>query len=187
VLHPVTTSRERIAELNAHLMLFYTGIKRTASDVASSYVADIGSQRRQLRILSDLVDEGLSVLCGDDDINLFGELLHEAWQVKRNLSPLVSSPYVDEMYDEARSAGASGGKLLGAGGGGFLLLFAPPELQAAVTERLSRFIRVPFKFEFNGSQIALYDPETDYSREDMICSERSIASFREMAEHPAYA
>jgi D-glycero-alpha-D-manno-heptose-7-phosphate kinase len=186
VVRPVIASRERIGELNAHLMLFYTGIKRTASDVASSYVADIAAQRRQLRILSDLVEEGLSVLCGDDDINLFGELLHEAWQVKRNLSSLVSNRYVDEMYDEARLAGASGGKLLGAGGGGFLLLFAPPESQAAVTERLSRFIRVPFKFEFNGSQIALYDPETDYSHEDLICSERSIASFRELAEHPAY-
>jgi D-glycero-alpha-D-manno-heptose-7-phosphate kinase len=186
VVHPVVTARERIAELNAHLMLFYTGIKRTASDVASSYVADIGAQRRQLRILSNLVEEGLSTLGGDGDICHFGELLHEAWQVKRNLSNKVSNPYVDEIYEDALSAGALGGKLLGAGGGGFLLLFVPLDRQAAVAERLGRLIQVPFKFEFNGSQIAFYDPEADYADADLARSERHVDEFRELFERPAY-
>jgi len=186
VIRPVIAPRERIAELNAHLMLFYTGIKRTASDVAGVYVKELDAQRRQLRIMSDLVEEGLSCLCGDGDICLFGDLLHEAWQAKRNISHAVSNAHVDAMYEQARAAGALGGKLLGAGGGGFFLLFVPPDHQAAVAERLSRFIRVPFKFEFNGSQIALYDPETDYCNEELARSESLFASFRELSVQPAY-
>jgi D-glycero-alpha-D-manno-heptose-7-phosphate kinase len=187
VVRPVIAPRERIAEFNAHLMLFYTGIKRTASEVAGSYVQDMDTRRRQLRIMSDLVEEGLSVLGRDGDLSLFGELLHETWQVKRNLGHLVSNPYIDEMYEEALSAGALGGKLLGAGGGGFFVFFVPPERQAAVTERLSRLIRVPFKLEFNGSQIAFYDPETDYSNEELVRSEHPIAAFRELFGRPVYA
>jgi D-glycero-alpha-D-manno-heptose-7-phosphate kinase len=187
VVRPVITSRERIAQFNAHLMLFYTGIKRTASVVANSYVEDIGARRRQLRIMADLVDEGLSTLCGDGEITHFGDLLHEAWQVKRNLSDMVSNAHVDEIYEESLAAGALGGKLLGAGGGGFLLLFVPPDRHQAVKERLSRLIHVPFQFEFNGSQIALYDPEADYSHEDLARSEGRIDTFRELLELPSHA
>lgn len=106
-------------------MLFYTGIVRTASDLAKSYVDDIHSKRRQLRIMKDLVDEGLSILNSGKDLNVFGQLLHEAWLAKRSLSAQVSNSQVDELYDRAQAAGAIGGKLTGAGGGGFMLLFVP--------------------------------------------------------------
>lgn len=148
---------KRLAELNDHLMLFYTGIVRTASDVAKTYVEKISDRRRQLRIMKDLVDESISVLTGAGDIAEFGELMHEAWQAKRSLSAKVSNTEVDDLYERACHAGALGGKLTGAGGGGFLLLFVPPERQAAVRESLSHLIHVPFALENNGSQIIFYE------------------------------
>jgi len=91
-------------------------------------------------------------------IEEFGKLLHESWLYKRNLSSMVSTPAIDAMYEQAISAGATGGKILGAGGGGFLLLFVRPELQSKVRERLNGLIHVPFEFEDLGSRIVLYQP-----------------------------
>lgn len=162
-VRPVTLSRERTDELNSHLMLFYTGIKRTASNIAESYVNDIESKKRQLRIMKDLVEESISILSSGEDIIRFGELLYEAWQIKRGLSSKVSNSYVDGIYDQAISAGALGGKITGAGGGGFMLLFVPPSQQKKVREQLKKLIYVPFKFEFSGSQIIFFDSEEDYS------------------------
>jgi D-glycero-alpha-D-manno-heptose-7-phosphate kinase len=178
--HPVTIAPTRMNELNAHLMLFYTGIKRTASTVAESYVNGIEERRRQLRTMKELVDEGLSVLNSDDDLVAFGELLHEAWQHKRSLSAVVSNPEVDGLYQAALDAGAVGGKLTGAGGGGFLLLFAPPERHARVRERLDQLTYVPFKFEFNGSQVIFCEQEADYSAEERGRSGRPLPVFREL-------
>jgi D-glycero-alpha-D-manno-heptose-7-phosphate kinase len=163
VVRPITLPRERIEELNGHLMLFFTGISRTASEIAESYVNDLHDHTRALRITRDLVDESVAVLSGGDDIRRFGELLRESWQAKRSLSPMVSNARTDEIYQAAISAGAVGGKLTGAGGGGFMLLFVPPPLQARVRERLNGLIYIPFKFEFSGSQIIFFDRETDYS------------------------
>ncbi|MEI7924420.1 MAG: kinase [Planctomycetota bacterium] len=186
VVRPLIMNRSRINLLNDHLMLFYTGIKRTASEVASSYVDDIGSRRRQLRILSDLVDEGVETLCGTNDLSRFGELLNEAWQAKRSFSPMVSSSYIDQLYAKAISAGAQGGKLLGAGGGGFMLFFVPPEYQANVAQQLAGLIQVSFRFEFSGSQIAYYNPGLDYSNEDRIRQNATIDEFRELTDKPSY-
>ena len=162
---PVTVSPAKLKELDSHLMLFYTGIKRTASNVAGSYANEqqMDAKKRQLRILKDLVTEGLEILTGHQDINLFGELLHEAWLAKSALSEKVTNDKVDELYAAARSAGAIGGKLAGAGGGGFLLLFVPPHLQPNIIEKLNNLIHVPFKFERQGTQIIFYDVETDYA------------------------
>jgi D-glycero-alpha-D-manno-heptose-7-phosphate kinase len=154
---PALITPERKAWLNAHLMLFYTGIKRTASDVAASYVADIASRETQLETMQRLVQTGLAVLAGNGDIGEFGELLHEAWIAKSSLSECISNPMIDRIYDEALAAGATGGKLLGAGGGGFLLLFVRPERQSQVHRRLERLVHVPFKFEDAGSQIVFRD------------------------------
>ena len=117
-INPVILPAGRLAELKSHLMLVYTGISRTAAEVAKSYVIGIESHRRQLRIMKELVDEALDVLASGMDICAFGDLLHEAWQAKRSLSPAVSNSDVDALYEEARAAGALGGKLTGAGGGG---------------------------------------------------------------------
>ena len=125
-VQPIGLRADRLALFNAHIMLFYTGIKRTASQVASTYVCDIDHRRRELRVIKDLVKEGVSILSEDRDISVFGKLLDEAWQAKRNLSPLVSNADVDAIYAAARAAGALGGKLLGAGGGGFRCCLFPP-------------------------------------------------------------
>ena len=165
-VRPVTISPSRTHELESHLLLFFTGIKRTSSDVARSYADDLDSKKRQLRIMKDLVDEALGVLNGGGDLGTFGELLHEAWIAKRGLSPEVSNGEVDELYQTAQNAGALGGKLLGAGGGGFLLLFARPDDHASLKKKLEGLIHVPFRFETAGSQIIFYDPETEYLAEE---------------------
>jgi D-glycero-alpha-D-manno-heptose-7-phosphate kinase len=172
----------RLKDLNSHLMLFYTGIKRTAAQVAGSYVPSLESKRRQLRILRDMVEEALSILCGKTGLIEFGELLHESWLAKRSISDRISSSAIDEMYDAARREGAIGGKITGAGGGGFLLLFVPPEQQASVRERLSSLLHVPFTFDVAGSQVIFYDQEEDYSAVEEDKRNRSLTAFREMTE-----
>ncbi len=180
-VRPVTVTPDRVRELNSHLMLFYTGIKRTASNVAATFINDIDDRRRQLRLMKDLVEESISTLNNGQDLTAFGELLHEGWQAKRSLSTTVSNSHVDDIYDVALSAGAIGGKLIGAGGGGFILLFVPPERQQAVREKLNNLIHVPFKFEFSGSQIIFYDREQDYSAEESARASQTIQAFRELA------
>jgi D-glycero-alpha-D-manno-heptose-7-phosphate kinase len=181
-VRPVTVSASRLNELNRHLMLFYTGIRRTAADVAGSYVNGLDDKDRQFRIIGELTNEGVSVLCGKSKIALFGELLHNAWQAKRDLSARVSNADVEEIYKEALSTGAIGGKLLGAGGGGFILFFVPPSKQAKLKRRLNKLIHVPFKFESSGSQIIFFDPEQDYSREEKARVFQSEFVFRELLE-----
>jgi D-glycero-alpha-D-manno-heptose-7-phosphate kinase len=181
---PVTVAPERLEALESHIMLFYTGLKRTASNIAASYVQDIGSRGKQLNMLSQMVDEGIAILNSTQDIRLFGELLHEAWQVKRSLAPLVSNQHVDDIYSAAVSAGAIGGKITGAGGGGFLLLFVPPELQIEVRERLGDLVHIPVALDRMGSQIIFYDPEQDYSTAEIDRENRVIAAFHELStEH----
>ena len=181
-VRPVTVIPERVRELNSHLMLFYSGIKRTASNIADSYVDNMETRKRQLRIMKDLVDEGINILTSGQDICGFGELMHEAWQFKRSLSSKVSNPQVDNLYDESIAAGALGGKLTGAGGGGFLLLFVPPSRQNAVKEKLNNLIHVPFKFEFSGSQIIFYDDEEDYLAAEKVRAKQMINPFQELEQ-----
>jgi D-glycero-alpha-D-manno-heptose-7-phosphate kinase len=179
-VQPMTVTPDRLSELNAHLMLFYTGIKRTASNVASSYVGSMEERAALLNKMSECVDKSCEILSGGQDWAAFGELLHEAWQAKRALSDKVSNPRVDALYDDARQAGAFGGKLLGAGGGGFILLFVPPEKQAKVRKRFNRLIEVPFEFEFSGSQIIFFDIEEDYAKHDKARRHRQIEAFSEL-------
>jgi D-glycero-alpha-D-manno-heptose-7-phosphate kinase len=177
---PITVGSDRLRELSSHLMLFYTGIKRTASSIAETFVNDIDEKRRQLRVMKDLVDESISVISGDRDILEFGELLHEAWETKRSLSARISNVDVDAVYEAARDAGAIGGKLVGAGGGGFFLLFAPPWKQQSIRDRLRTLIQVPFRFDFSGSQIIFCDREREYEAEERARAERPVEAFREL-------
>ena len=179
-IRPITISTERMRELNSNLMLFYTGIKRTASNIAESYVNDIEGRKRQLRIIKDLVDESISILSSGSDIAGFGELLREAWQAKRSLSSQVSNSHVEEIFEAALSAGAIGGKLTGAGGGGFILFFVEPSQQKAVKKKLNKLIHVPFKFEFSGSQIIFFDQQEDYSAQERERANQQIQDFREI-------
>lgn len=162
-VRPVTLPSMRMKELESHLMLFYTGIPRIASKVAKNYVKKIDNKKKQLSRMQESVEEALSILTSKKNIKNFGELLHEFWQLKRSLSSKVSNSAIDEIYQEARSSGALGGKLIGAGGGGFLLLFVPPRSQKKVRERLNKLIHVPFKFEHGGSQIIFFDQREDYT------------------------
>jgi D-glycero-alpha-D-manno-heptose-7-phosphate kinase len=177
---PVPLASGRLAELQSHLMLFYTGVSRTASDVARSYVVNIEGRGRQLKALRGLVEEGIDLLVGGADLRSFGKLLHEAWQIKRGLSDKVTNPSLDALYDKARAAGAVGGKLTGAGGGGFLLLFVPPQKRASVLSALRQQIHVPFAFESAGSQIIFYEPGVDY-REAEMARMLQAAPFEELA------
>jgi len=179
-VQPMTLTHQRLEELNSHLMLFYTGIKRTAASVATSFVPSIAERSALLNRMRECVDQGCEILNGNGDLAPFGKLLHEAWQVKRTLSDKISNAQVDAAYDAARSAGALGGKLLGAGGGGFLLFFAPPDKHAKIKQQLSRLIYAPFKFEFGGSQIIFFDLEEDYSAHDKARAGQEIEAFREL-------
>jgi D-glycero-alpha-D-manno-heptose-7-phosphate kinase len=170
----------RLAELRDHLMLFYTGVARTASDVAKSYADRIDIRRRQLSALREMVEESIDILLSGMDLCEFGELMHEAWQTKRTLSELVSNPQLDAIYDRARAAGAIGGKLTGAGGGGFLLLFVPPKVRRTVLDALADFLHVPFEFESGGSQIICNEPGVDYRAAEQTRRLRATPAYREL-------
>ena len=178
-VEPLSVPVVRLQELNASLMLFYTGLRRTASTVAASYVAQIGDRAAQLHRLRQMVDEGARLLTSAAPLAQFGRLLDEAWQLKRSFSHLVSNDQVDQLYAEARRGGALGGKLLGAGGGGFLLFFVPPECQAQVSERLRDLIRVPFQFDTRGTQVIFHSPEQDYSELDQARRHGAVPVGRE--------
>lgn len=177
VVQPTTIPSQRLQALNSHLMLFYTGIKRTASDIAHSY--DMEGKQQELHIMKDMVEEGLLILNSGSDITAFGELLYKAWQVKRELSPKISNSHIDKIYNRALAAGAIGGKLTGAGGGGFMLLFVPPDRQEKVKDTCNTLIHVPFQFENGGSQIIFYDPEVDYRAEEESRKSQPIQAFYE--------
>lgn len=159
---PITLPSKRISELENHLMLFYTGISRISSNITKTYANNINDQKKQLEEIKKLVDQALLILDSKKDINLFGKLLHQAWETKRSFSSAVSNPFIDKLYNQALSSGATGGKIIGAGGGGFLLLFAPPSLQKKVRKKLHKSVYVPFRFEHLGSQIIFFDKEEEY-------------------------
>tara|TARA_Y100001960_G_scaffold71162_1_gene75389 strand:- start:295 stop:1383 length:1089 start_codon:yes stop_codon:yes gene_type:complete len=186
-VRPVIIPPDRQDELTSHLMLFYTGIKRTADKVAGEYVASLEAKRRQLRILRDMVEEGLSILCGRGPIKEFGELLHEGWLAKQSISDKISNAAIAKAYNAARDAGAIGGKITGAGGGGFMLLFVPPQDQPAVREKLSNLLHVPFQFEKSGSQVIFYDRDQDYSAAEADNKSRNLDQFRELDDVEATA
>ncbi len=160
-------------------MLFYTGLRRTASEVAASYVTNIAARNAQLTRMREMVDEGIAILHGNGSLDAFGDLLHEAWQLKRSLSGKVSNLQVDEMYEAARRGGARGGKLLGAGGGGFMLFYVPPECRQEVKARLRELLWVPFQFDTGGTQIIFYSPEQDYAELDQARASDPAHTFRE--------
>ena len=114
----------------------------------------------ELSIMYQMVEEAIKILnSSTTEISKFGKLLHESWKLKRSLTDKISNPRIDEIYTAARESGAVGGKLLGAGGGGFMVFFVKPEDQAKVKQRLKNLLQVPFQFENQGSQIILYQPD----------------------------
>ena len=157
---PMILAPDRLTALQDHLMLFFTGISRTAAEIAQSQIDNLGNRGAELQTMSQMVDRAIDILLSPtSDIVDFGRLLGESWSLKRTLSDRVSNSTIDACYDAALAAGAVGGKLLGAGGGGFMLLFVRPEHQTRVREALKTLIRVPFKFDMSGSRVVLYQPD----------------------------
>jgi D-glycero-alpha-D-manno-heptose-7-phosphate kinase len=155
-ISPIILNRNR---LQSHLMLCFTGFSRIASEIAQSKIENFKKRETELKLMKEMVDEAIHVLQDVSvSIEKFGTMLHESWLYKRSLSDKISTPEIDFIYEEARHAGALGGKLLGAGGGGFLLLFAKPEVQEKIRSRLKHLVHVPFKFENSGSRVVLYQP-----------------------------
>ena len=158
----VTIKPQRLELLQDQLMLLFTGFSRTASQIAGEQIKQTAHKKRELSEMYHMVDEAMNILNGDNDLLDFGKLLHKSWQLKRSLTNKISTPYIDYVYDAAINAGATGGKILGAGGGGFILFFVRPELQNKVKESLYGLLHVPLQFESLGSQIIFYEPDLLY-------------------------
>ena len=159
---PMVFQPARKKLLEDHLMLFFTGISRIASTVAEKQVVALKDKEKELTTMASLVDDAVAIL-RDESRNLddFGKMLHETWLMKRSISSAISSETIDDVYSAGCKAGALGGKLLGAGGGGFILFFVEPEKQPAVRAALKDFLHVDFGFSSEGSKIVLYEPEYD--------------------------
>jgi D-glycero-alpha-D-manno-heptose-7-phosphate kinase len=156
---PIVLPPDRLQALQSHLMLVFTGISRTANEVAETVVTNMKNKASDMRTMQQMVDQAIDIVSSaKTDLVEFGKLLRQAWQLKRALSDRVTNATVDDLIDSAMRAGAIGGKLLGAGGGGFMLLFVRPENQTTVRAALSNLIAVPFKFDMSGSRIVLYQP-----------------------------
>ena len=162
-VQPITLEQGKMDYLRSHFMLFFTGFPRNASEVAAEQVKKTPEKTKELKAMLEMVEKAVEIISGSQDgYDDFGKLLHETWQLKRSLTERISSPQIDEIYEAAIGAGALGGKLLGAGGGGFMLLFARPEIQPGIRKKLSKLLYVPFKFHDMGSQIVYYAPEQNY-------------------------
>ena len=152
-VHPISIKKVTLKNLNRNLILLYTGLKRTAQDIAKSYVNKLTkSKKTHILQISNFVRDTEKAL-KNGDLNDFGKLLHESWLEKKSLSSHISSSKLDEIYNSAISKGALGGKLLGAGGGGFFLFYVPYFKQKNFFKHFSKLINVPFKFTSTGSKI----------------------------------
>jgi D-glycero-alpha-D-manno-heptose-7-phosphate kinase len=165
---PLVVQAERLESLQKHLLLVYTGLSRHASEIAAEQVSTMGSKTAEMKAMRSMVDEGERILAGTGPLRDFGRLLDEAWQRKRSLSSKIAPGLVNEMYDAARQAGADGGKLLGAGGGGFMLIFVEPAKRAAVLKSLDKLLPVPFRFERGGTQLVLYEAQSKNGNAGLI-------------------
>jgi D-glycero-alpha-D-manno-heptose-7-phosphate kinase len=153
----VSLCPRRLQELEKRLMLFYTGLQRFSSEVAAEQVRTTSIKKQELTAIHHMVDRAVDVLNGVGTLKEFGRLLHESWLIKRNLTSRITNERIDEIYRAAKKAGALGGKLLGAGGGGFMLFLVEPEHQALVRRSLKDLLWVRFAFERDGSRIIHYD------------------------------
>ena len=155
-VEPIILPGQKLAELENCLMLFFTGFSRTASRIAKNQIKNTANKKIELIRMHSMVEEAKNILIEGSDITEFGKLLYDSWMMKKSLTDMISTPEIDAIYDMAMRAGATGGKLLGAGGGGFILFFVKPELQARVRKKLHKLLYVKFRFENQGSRIIFY-------------------------------
>ena len=158
---PLIISPERKKQLNNNLMMFFTGFTRFSSDVQKANAADKKDKTAQLKEMYALVDSAERVLVDKtSDLDDFGRLLDHTWRLKRQTGSAVSTNSIDALYEKGIAAGALGGKLLGAGGGGFLVFYVQPEYQQAVKDAMSELMYIPFEFENGGTRVIHYSPES---------------------------
>ena len=165
-IKPVIISPERKRELNDNLMLFFTGFTRSSASVQVQTLTNINNKISELKEMSELVNAAEKILTDKtQSIDEIGILLNYSWRLKKSTSSAISTSNIDVLYEKGIKAGALGGKLLGAGGGGFLLFYVQPEYQENVLKKLSDLMFIPFKFEEMGTRVIYYSPET-YSIKD---------------------
>jgi D-glycero-alpha-D-manno-heptose-7-phosphate kinase len=155
-VNPLIISRERKLALEGNLMMFYTGINRFASEILKEQIQKTQEKKisTELKDIYEMVQKGMTILTdGSKNLDEFGELMHQAWMAKRSLSSAISNDFLDDIYNRAKSAGAIGGKLLGAGGGGFFVFYVPEQKQQDVAKALQDLHAIDFHFENGGSRI----------------------------------
>lgn len=158
-VEPLICDQKRLSVLNDNLFLFFTGVSRYSSDLIKHQIQNIELKEKELYRISEMVDMGIKIINSPDiNIDEFGKLLHQSWLYKKSLSNLISNEDIDSIYNTALKNGAIGGKILGAGGGGFILFYAPKKNHAKLIKALQNLVYVPFKFEKEGSKVVLYNP-----------------------------
>ena len=158
-VEPILIDTKRLEKLQDNLLLFFTGFSRFASEIAKEQEKNSKKNETNLFKIRELVDDAEDILCNSKkNLDDFGSLLNESWILKRSLSSSVSNNEIDLIYKKAIKAGAIGGKILGAGGGGFILFYVPLSKKISVEKALHNLIKVPFRFENAGSKIVLYNP-----------------------------
>jgi D-glycero-alpha-D-manno-heptose-7-phosphate kinase len=168
----ILTDPNRVTELEQNLALYFTGFSRIASEIAKEQLKMTPHKTQELNNMLQLVSEAEAIVTdAKRGLDEFGRLLHESWKIKRSLTQKISNSHIDEIYQAGLSAGALGGKLLGAGGGGFMLFFVPPERREALRTRLKKLLCVPFHFSNRGSHVVVYEPEEVYDKS--LVKERS--------------
>jgi D-glycero-alpha-D-manno-heptose-7-phosphate kinase len=172
----VIAAQDRLAELEQHLALYFTGFSRTASEIAKEQIRVTLQRKTELETMYQMVGEAENIIMNPScPISEFGKMLHESWKLKRALTQNITTTSIDEIYSAGLSAGAVGGKLLGAGGGGFMLFFVPPERRRALRMRLQNLLCIPFTFSSRGSHVEVYEPQEVY--------DRSLADERDLVYH----
>jgi D-glycero-alpha-D-manno-heptose-7-phosphate kinase len=161
----ILTAPDRLVDLQRHLALYFTGFSRTASEIAQEQLRVTPHKKQELQAMLQLVTEAEAIITNPScPLDEFGRLLHEGWQIKRSLTQKISTASIDEIYHAGLSAGALGGKLLGAGGGGFMLFYVPPERREALRMRLKKLLCIPLAFSSRGSHVVVYEPEEVYDK-----------------------
>jgi len=179
----VITSPDRLAALQEKFALYFTGFARTASEIAKEQIKVTRNRKHELDTMYQMVNEAEAIVMNPNrSLDEFGHLLHESWQVKRTLTQNITNNSLDEIYEAGRSAGALGGKLLGAGGGGFMLFYVPPERRKELRVRLKNLLCIPFGFSNRGSHVVVYEPEQVYDKSLTI--ERSVV-YAQQPSHDA--
>lgn len=171
----IKLSKKRKKELNDHLLLVFSGVNRTASKIVKKMLKNYKAKDKNLYALKEKVLEGIKILESNINIKEFGHLLDESWKEKKQLSNNISNNYINEIYEIAKKNGALGGKILGAGGGGFIIFFAEPKYHKKILKKLDNLIHIPFKFEDEGASVLVKLNNEKYNQ---VLNKHTLQNFK---------